>query len=231
MRNTALDDRLLSAAEFVRQGACFADIGTDHARLPVFLLSCGRVARAYASDIAEGPLASARQTVAESGVTGCAVLQSDGAKRLAGLGITDYAICGMGGELIVDIIAGASHLFDPAVRLILQPMTKGHVVRAFLAERGFAVLGESHAVAAGRAYVCICAEYTGVPYRLSFAEEQVGRGLLEKKPKTPAAIAYISERLSSLRKEYEGALRASRRERAEALADLIREIETLCLSE
>jgi len=54
--------RLLTVAKFVRQGAYFADIGTDHAYLPLFLLKKGIIERAVLSDINEGPLSTAKRT-------------------------------------------------------------------------------------------------------------------------------------------------------------------------
>ena len=59
MAHGAINARLASAAELTRQNAIFADIGTDHAYLPLFLLEEGRIEYAYCSDINEGPLASA----------------------------------------------------------------------------------------------------------------------------------------------------------------------------
>ena len=61
MNNSALNARLLCAAELTRQDATFADIGTDHAYLPLFLLDSGKIKFAYCCDINEGPLASARK--------------------------------------------------------------------------------------------------------------------------------------------------------------------------
>ena len=46
MRDSTLNVRLLSCAGLVRQDAVFADIGTDHAYLPIFLLKSGVIAKA-----------------------------------------------------------------------------------------------------------------------------------------------------------------------------------------
>ena len=151
MNKCALNARLLSAAELTRQDATFADIGTDHAYLPLFLLDTGRIRYAYCSDINEGPLASAKRNAEERGrLSDTEFILTDGATVLAGKGITDYAICGMGGELIADIIDRAPHLKDSNVNLILQPMTKQEKLRTYLASSGFSVTNESYSYDGGK---------------------------------------------------------------------------------
>ncbi len=157
-----LEGRLLSVAELVRQGAVFADIGTDHAYLPIFLLREGRIARAFCSDINKGPLESAKRNAADAGLSELVTFTlADGAEALTDFGITDYAICGMGGELIADIIERAPHLRAEGVNLILQPMTKQEHLRAYLLSHGFRIISESYSEDAGKYYVAMLATYTG----------------------------------------------------------------------
>ena len=68
MKTAHLTPRLFCAAEFVRRGAVFADVGTDHAYLPIFLLEEGKISRAVCSDINEGPLLNAEKNASEHGV-------------------------------------------------------------------------------------------------------------------------------------------------------------------
>ena len=49
-------------AGLIRDGHPLADIGTDHAYLPVFLLQEGRIPSAAACDVREGPLRNAAAT-------------------------------------------------------------------------------------------------------------------------------------------------------------------------
>ena len=57
--NRPLCPRLQMVADFVRDGAAVADIGTDHAYLPVALVLSGKCPRAVVSDLREMPLENA----------------------------------------------------------------------------------------------------------------------------------------------------------------------------
>lgn len=175
MINSSLDKRLLSCADYVRAGAVFADIGTDHGYLPIFLLKAGRIERAYLSDVNEGPLSSAERNVRSEGLSRkCEFVLTDGAAALSDKGITDYAICGMGGELIARIIDDAPHLKRTGTRLILQPMTKQEHLRRYLAKNGFCVIGERYSFDSGKYYLTLCAEYSGECRELSDDEAELG---------------------------------------------------------
>lgn len=201
---SALNARLLSAAEFTRQNATFADIGTDHAYLPLFLLEAGRIDYAYCCDINEGPLNSARANASECGWTDkIDFILTDGATFLQGKGITDYAICGMGGELIADIIDRAPHLMDGNVNLILQPMTRQEKLRTYLASHGFRIHSESYSFDAGKYYVCILASYDGKCREISAFESIVGDpdAIFVGKDNR---IKYLTSKLRSHERAYEG---------------------------
>ena len=186
MRNNAfskapLDRRLTAAANFVRPGAVFADIGTDHAYLPVFLAERGKIKRAVAADINRGPIERAEVNIFSSGYSKIiSTKQTDGLTGLDGMGITDIAICGMGGELIAKIIENAEFTKDPSIRLILQPMTKAEVLRDCLLRNGFTIVGETLAKE-DKVYQIICAEYTGNNGNYTDTELYLGRINIEKK--------------------------------------------------
>lgn len=170
----ALNPRLTSAAEFVRQGARFADVGTDHAYLPLFLLGEGRISYALCTDINEGPLASAIANAKDAGLYDKMDFRlTDGAAALAEYGITDMAICGMGGDLIASIVEAADYLHDDNINLILQPMTKQEALRENLYLMGYEIIAESYSRDAGKPYVCMQAKYCGKKKELSEEEREI----------------------------------------------------------
>lgn len=177
MRIPELSNRLMSAVGFVR-GGFFADVGTDHAHLPVYLYNTGRVCGAVASDINHGPLAIARANIAENGASAGVVTQlSDGLAELERYHPEDIAVFGMGGELIMRIIDDAPWVRSESIRLILQPMTKQVELRDFLLARGFAIIDEVLSEDEGKLYQTLCAEYhpnADVP-PYSRAERLLGR--------------------------------------------------------
>lgn len=203
MRRIEPDARLSSAAGMVRQGAVFADIGTDHAYLPVFLLEKGILSHAYAADIAEGPLERAAHTVTQFGLSDkVTLLLRNGLCGMEDLGLTDIAICGMGGETIVSILSAAPFVRKNGLRLILQPMTKAAEVRRYLGDEGFSILREEVCEAAGKRYFCLCAEYTGEPYVLSRPQAELGAYNLSHP--TPAFCRLVAEKKRAAEKKLRG---------------------------
>ena len=200
MKNKRLGSRLLSVSSMVRRGAVLADIGTDHAYLPIYLLKQGIISRAVCSDINEGPLASARENLIEEGLLGSAELVlTSGAAALSDRGITDYAVCGMGGELIADIIGAAPAMRGRGVRLILQPMTKHECLRAYLAAEGFRVLEEKYSCDEGKYYTALSAEFLAEPRAITEYEAYFGAGT-EGDITDSARLGYINARASALKK-------------------------------
>ena len=203
MNGTVLDDRLMSAADLVRQGAVFADIGTDHAYLPLFLLESGRISFAYMTDINEGPLLRAKENARKfADVSRMEFLLTGGLSGLDDRGITDISICGMGGELIADIIGASDFIRSENIHLILQPMTKQEDLRIFLAKEGFEVLKECYSRADGKYYLTLLVRYTGVPYSLTMTEAYLGR--LAEGVENEAEVGYLAKKRAALQKRVNG---------------------------
>ena len=161
----SLTVRLLAAAELVRCGATVADVGTDHAYLPIHLVKNGVAEFAVASDINEGPYLRAKSNVESCGLQEkIATLHTAGLCGVEKFSPTDILICGMGGELITSILSDAPWTRDNRIRLILQPMTHAEILRDYLIKNAFSLICErtvKECDSEGRIYQIICAEYTG----------------------------------------------------------------------
>ncbi len=162
-----LDARLCAALPYVR-GGTIADVGTDHAYLPLVLLKTGACDFAVATDIHQPPAQRAADTLSRYGIgeEQAAVLCTDGLHGCEPYHPTDVLIFGMGGEMIVHILQEAPWVRDPSVRLILQPMTRQRELREYLAANGFCTVEET-VVKTDRPYQILCAEYDGIVRTLS----------------------------------------------------------------
>ncbi len=157
--------RLKTAADFVREGSRVADIGTDHAYLPAYLVISGRVVSAIACDIGEGPLENAKKTVDELRLTDKIELRlCNGLDKVFASEVDDVIICGMGGELISQIVGGAPWLKSADKHLVLQPMSAVDDLRLYLARNGFKIHNEKLVKDSGRLYVVFSVYYDGVPF-------------------------------------------------------------------
>lgn len=222
MRPLALSPRLLACANYLRRGEILADIGTDHAHLPIFAVQAGICPRAFASDLREGPLRRARENVAAHGLEGSIALTlCDGIAPEVKSAAGDLVIAGMGGEAIAAILARAMP-FRPEQQLILQPQTKAERLRAFLGESGFAIAEEAACEGAGKVYAVMSAYFTGKRAALDPVFCAVGRIRAD----APAGRMYIEKVLARARKKLGGLrLGAAPRGEIDAAEALVQGIE------
>ena len=144
MNEHTLSQRLERVAAHIPAGARLADIGSDHAYLPVALMRRGAIAAAVAGEVAATPFQAANRTVADNGLTQhITVRLADGLAAIeAGDDITAVSLCGMGGETIRDILdSGKAHL-NGRERLILQPNGGEQPLRQWLMDNGYQILHE-----------------------------------------------------------------------------------------
>ena len=156
-----LDARLKMAAEEVRPGKRIADIGTDHAYLPAFLIENNICPSAIAADIGKGPLENARKITSTSKDLSDRIelRLSDGLKEIKEDEVDDIVIAGMGGILIAEILTAAPWVKDENKRLILQPMSHAEDVRKYLCENGFEIIKEKACTDGRHNYIIIVAEF------------------------------------------------------------------------
>jgi tRNA (adenine22-N1)-methyltransferase len=158
-----LSPRLKKVSELVRPGSRVADIGTDHAYLPAYLVKNNIAKTALACDVSKGPLLNAEETVKLFGIEDRTELRlSDGFEGIYPDEADDFILCGMGGSLIAELLGRAPWLKDGKYRLIIQPQSHSNDVREFLIENGFEIITETALFDEGRVYNMMAAEYTGL---------------------------------------------------------------------
>ena len=212
-----LTPRLRAAAELVREGAFIADVGTDHAYLPIALCLEGKIRGGVASDINDGPILRARENINKYGLSDrlCA-LRTDGLDGIEAYRPDHVMILGMGGELIARILGDAPWTKDGSIRLCLQPMTHPEKLRAFLAKNGYRITDERIVVEEkeNKIYQIIAANYSGEAQSLTDEELLLGR----------INIRRGGDELLRLASQYENALKRRVDGKREAGADVGEEL-------
>ena len=184
-----ISKRLSSAASLVREGVRIADIGTDHAYLPIYLYLSGKVSGGVVSDINQGPVDRARANLCDYGCEDAFVAQrADGLDGVLAHGVEDIFILGMGGELIASIIENEPELKNEKYSLVLQPMTHPEILRKYLGKDGFEIDCEL-IVEEDKIYQIMRARYTGRVSEYSLLELHFGARNLEKP--TPELFALM----------------------------------------
>ncbi|MGN0539327.1 MAG: class I SAM-dependent methyltransferase [Candidatus Fimenecus sp.] len=220
-----LTNRLQLVADCVKPCVCMADIGTDHAYLPVWCLQNGKAKSAVAADINPKPLSNAKKTVEEYELNDKITLRlSDGLKNISPDEVQEIVVAGMGGNQIADMIIGTPWLRDENKHLVLQPMTHFEDVRRALCENGFFIESEQTTAEGERLYLVISARFADkkcvYPDWYYYAGE-LPRGSGE------TDILFLKKVITRLQKRAD-AIKKSDNQESNKLFTIIEEIENEC---
>ncbi len=211
----ALGNRLALIEEMIHTYGPFAnlaDIGSDHAWIALRSILNGDAVRAVASDLREGPLARGRENARRYGIWDESCLQfilSDGFDRLGSFDFDCACICGMGGELIADILDRYGP--HPTCRCILQPMTAQDDLRRFLWENGYQITDERYTCERDKPYAVLSTIYTGKQTPYTYADLFLG----QCRPQTAFFSAYARKAVGQAEKRRKGLLARGKNPAAE----------------
>lgn len=157
-----LPKRLSLIASMVDRGAVVADIGTDHAHLPIYLVNNNVCPSALACDIKESPLETGRQNIVLCHLEDKIQTRlSDGLSNIKSNEADTFTIAGMGGDMIIHILSSCPYIFDDKYTLILQPMTKYPTLMGWLFDNGFEILRQECIHEGKHCYTVIKACFSG----------------------------------------------------------------------
>lgn len=190
-----LSKRLRAVAEMVTPGCRVADIGTDHAYVPIWLVREGRIPSAVAMDVNEGPLVRARDHIKDNGLDEkIRTKRSDGLQELKAHEVDSMIAAGMGGALIIRILSQCPQIVGSLKECILQPQSEIGKVRRFLVENNYSIENENMVYEDGKYYTMMRA-IPGKKESISYTEEEYEYGRILLKEKNPVLKDYLEREI------------------------------------
>lgn len=223
-----ISNRLYAVSAMVTSGGVLADVGTDHAYVPIFLLQKHKIQRAIAMDINEGPLQRAEEHLAMHQLKDQVETRlSDGVAALQPGEADSILVAGMGGELILHILKEGQEVFRQAKEIILQPQSEIYKVREYLRKNGYCITDEDMVYEDGKFYPMMQVVSSQEECKVNMLEEREQRicdiyGPLLLKNGNPVLRKYLVYQHNSL----QGILEKLKQQKdTEAIARRILEVE------
>lgn len=181
MNQMTLSKRLKKIADYVPSRAKLADIGSDHAYLPTYLVQGGKLIKGIAGEINEGPYQSALSHVRSQHFQHMIdVRKGNGLSVIEPGEVNTIVIAGMGGRLISNIIEEGREKLDKYTRLILQPNMAEPIVRQWLMDNNWLIIHEAILEEDEKIYEIIVAEKSNTIVSLTEKELLFGPVLLKE---------------------------------------------------
>ncbi len=222
MNRLPLSPRLKTLYKITPECNCFADIGTDHAYLPVYLCKNNKCKTAIASDIVKGPLERAKATIKKYNMEGrISVRLGGGVSTLKKDEADVVLVAGMGGLIISDIIKDGIDILKNVKNIILQPMTAVSDLREYLYNNNWKIDKEYLVKDNGKLYNIMTVSYTDEKLDYTDTDIYIGRYLIDNKPEL--FEEYLDKKILKLNKKIKG-LSLSTAENAEDTLNTVKDM-------
>lgn len=139
-----LSDRLKAVAQMITPQIPVADIGCDHAYLPIYLVRENMTPYVIACDINAGPVARARENIGDVGLSDkIEVRCGDGLSPLRPGEVRSIVLAGMGGRLMAKILSEGRDALEGISEIVMEPQSEVGALRHFLQDSGYRIISEN----------------------------------------------------------------------------------------
>lgn len=224
---STLSNRLKEVASLVKHDSKLADIGSDHAYLPIYLIEQGIIKEAIASEVANGPLGHSKENIKQHNLEN--KIETRLGDGLASItkedDINTAVIAGMGGILIADILQKFKTTKEFNIdNFILQPNIGEPLVRKWLSDNYYKIINERILEEDGHIYEIISAEKTNDIKVLN--REDLLLGPVLRKEQNDIFIKKWKNKLLSFQNTLEN-IKKSKNPNQEKILQLTKDIEML----
>lgn len=182
--------RLNEIANMVEEGMIVADIGTDHAFLPLLLAESGKSSKIYACDVAEGPLESARKNISDANMQNVIeVIASDGFANVPS-DAQCAVIAGMGCRTAVGILERAGSRIQDFHQIIVAVHNDVDVMREWISDHAYTIQNES--VVSERNHMYVIISFNSEPH-VPYSREEILVGPILAQKNTEVFRQYCRE--------------------------------------
>lgn len=177
----SINQRLQSVSQHII-GDTIADIGSDHAYLPIYAIQHKLCKKALAGEVIQGPYEAARKNVNDYELSeqidvrlgnGLSIIKEDK--------VDTITICGMGGPLIAKILNEGKRKLTYFPRLILQSNIQTETLRKTIVHLNYQIIDETILEEKGHIYELLVAEKAKEPIQYTEKDMKFGPKLLIEK--------------------------------------------------
>lgn len=191
-------NRLKLIASMMKKGDTVADIGTDHAYLPIYLTKEKISPKVIATELRQGPYEKALGNIQEAGLSEFIELRLGFGLRPIIPGEVDGAvIAGMGGYTISKILKDSPIIARTLKYLILQPMNNQPYIRKEIFDLGYKIVDEDVVKEENKYYEIIVVEI-GASKNVDDVDILIGPCL--RKKRNLHILEYLNHRKMKLEK-------------------------------